>query len=107
MARPRSLVDQIYEQLRNDIITGRIQSSEKLVELEIAERMGTSQGTVREALQRLECDGLVDRQARRALLARQYRLDRRTLRRGRANQDRPLPGRAPRGHVGCARRRSL
>jgi DNA-binding GntR family transcriptional regulator len=75
MDKPRSLVDQIYEQLRSDIISGRIASSEKLVELEIAERMGTSQGTVREALQRLECDGLVDRQARRATYVTQIALD--------------------------------
>ena len=71
----KSLVDQIYERLRADIISGRIRSSEKLVELEIAERMGTSQGTVREALQRLECDGLVDRQARRATYVTNIALD--------------------------------
>jgi DNA-binding GntR family transcriptional regulator len=66
MTKPRSLADQVYEQLRADIVSGRIPSSEKLVELDIAERMGTSQGTIREALHRLECDGLVDRQAHRA-----------------------------------------
>jgi DNA-binding GntR family transcriptional regulator len=75
MTVPRSLVDQIYEHLRADIISGRIASSEKLVELNIAERMGTSQGTVREALQRLECDGLVDRQARRATYVTKIALD--------------------------------
>lgn len=75
MAKPRSLVDQIYEQLRNDIVAGRMPSSEKLVELEIAERMGTSQGTVREALHRLECDGLVDRQARRATYVTEIAID--------------------------------
>jgi DNA-binding GntR family transcriptional regulator len=35
-----------------------------LVELEIANQMGTSQAAVREALQRLERDGLVERRAR-------------------------------------------
>ncbi len=73
--KPRSLVDQVYEQLRADIISGRIQSNEKLVELDIAERMGISQGTVREALQRLECDGLVDRQAHRATYVTEVALD--------------------------------
>jgi DNA-binding GntR family transcriptional regulator len=66
MTKPRSLADQVYEQLRADIVSGCIPSSEKLVELDIAERMGTSQGTIREALHRLECDGSVDRQAHRA-----------------------------------------
>ncbi len=75
MAKPRSLVDQIYEQLRADIVSGRIPSNQKLVELEVAERMGTSQGTVREALQRLECDGLVSRQARRATYVTEIPID--------------------------------
>ncbi len=61
-----SLVDQVYERLRADIISGELPTGEKLVELEIATQMGTSQGPVREALQRLERDGLVDRQARSA-----------------------------------------
>jgi DNA-binding GntR family transcriptional regulator len=37
MNNPRSLADQVYEQLRADIVSGRIPSSEKLVELDIAE----------------------------------------------------------------------
>jgi len=75
MAKPRSLVEQIHEQLRADIISGRIPASEKLVELELAERMGTSQGTIREALQRLEWDGLVERQARRATYVTRVAID--------------------------------
>jgi DNA-binding GntR family transcriptional regulator len=43
-----------------------LQPGEKLVELDIAAQMGTSQGPVREALQRLERDGLVERRARSA-----------------------------------------
>ena len=61
-----SLVDQVYEQLRADIISGEMAPGQKLVELEIATEMGTSQGPVREALQRLEHDGLVERRARSA-----------------------------------------
>jgi DNA-binding GntR family transcriptional regulator len=75
MTKPRSLADQVYEQLRADIVSGRIPSSEKLVELDIAERMGTSQGTIREALHRLECDGLVDRQAHRATYVTDIAID--------------------------------
>lgn len=60
----KSLADQIYERLRMDIITGVLQPDQRIVELDIAERMGTSQGPVREALHRLERDGLVYRQAR-------------------------------------------
>lgn len=60
----KSLADQIYERLRRDIITGLLEPDERIIELDIAERMGTSQGPVREALHRLERDGLVYRQAR-------------------------------------------
>jgi DNA-binding GntR family transcriptional regulator len=61
-----SLSDQVYEHLRLAIIGAELQPGEKLVELEIAAQMGTSQGPVREALQRLEHDGLVERRARSA-----------------------------------------
>jgi DNA-binding GntR family transcriptional regulator len=66
MPKPASLSDQVYEQLRSAIISAERKPGEKLVELEIAAQMGTSQGPVREALQRLERDGLVERQARSA-----------------------------------------
>lgn len=64
--RVRSLADQVYERLRADIITGRLESDARIVELEVAQTMGTSQGPVREALQRLEREGLVRRQAHSA-----------------------------------------
>jgi DNA-binding GntR family transcriptional regulator len=65
-AKVTSLSDQVYDYLRTAIICDQLQSGEKLVELDIAAQMGTSQGPVREALQRLEHDGLVERQARSA-----------------------------------------
>ncbi len=61
-----SLSDQVYDHLRFAIINSNLQPGEKLVELEIAAQMGTSQGPIREALQRLERDGLVERRARSA-----------------------------------------
>lgn len=66
MSNHLSLVDHVYHRLRSEILTGRIASGTKLVELDTANRMKTSQGTVREALQRLEREGLVRREARRA-----------------------------------------
>jgi len=65
-ARLGSLGDQVYEHLRNAIIRSGLPPGHKLVELEIAAQMGTSQGPVREALQRLEHEGLVERRARSA-----------------------------------------
>lgn len=61
-----SLSEQVLEELRKQIVHGHRQPGDRLVELEIAAEMGVSQGTVREALQRLESDGLVERQSRTA-----------------------------------------
>jgi DNA-binding GntR family transcriptional regulator len=75
MTKPASLSDQVYEQLRSAIISAERDPGEKLVELEIAAQMGTSQGPVREALQRLERDGLVERQARSATYVSSISMD--------------------------------
>lgn len=61
-----SLSSQIYERIWQSIITGELPSGTRLVEMDIAAQMGTSQGPVRDALQRLERDGLVQRHARSA-----------------------------------------
>ncbi len=65
-AKLTSLSDQVYQRLRSAIICAELSPGVKLVELEIAAQMGTSQGPVREALQRLERDGLVEHRARSA-----------------------------------------
>jgi DNA-binding GntR family transcriptional regulator len=70
-----SLADQVWHRLRLEIIHGDLPPGTRLVELEIAERMGVSQGTVREALQRLETDGLVERKARTASYVAPISLD--------------------------------
>jgi DNA-binding GntR family transcriptional regulator len=65
----------VYDYLRLAIIRADLQPGEKLVELDIAAQMGTSQGPVREALQRLERDGLVERQARSATFVAPISMD--------------------------------
>jgi DNA-binding GntR family transcriptional regulator len=69
------LPDQVYSYLRSAIIRGDLPPGDKLVELEIAAQMGTSQGPVREALQRLEHDGLVERRARSATYVTSISID--------------------------------
>lgn len=54
----------VYEQLRSEIVTGTIASGSSLVETAIAARYGTSRTPVREALSRLEQDGLAERRDR-------------------------------------------
>ena len=57
---PSSLRGQfVYGEVRDDIRSGRLLPGDRLRETEIAERMGVSRTPVREALKRLESDGLV------------------------------------------------
>lgn len=71
----KSLADQIYQRLRVNIITNQLLPGARLVEMEIASTMGASQGPVREALQRLEREGLVQRQAHSATFVTALSLD--------------------------------
>lgn len=50
---------QVLEILRSEIMTGRYEPGERLIEATISEELGTSRGPVREALRQLEHEGLV------------------------------------------------
>lgn len=63
-AQPRRS-DAVYGQLKQKIILSRLSGGQALTELDIAATMGCSQGTVREAMLRLEQEGLVWRQGYR------------------------------------------
>jgi len=75
MRKVKSLTDQIYDRLRADIVIGRLQADDRLIELEIAASMGTSQAPVREALHRLEREGLVLRKGRSGTYVTECALD--------------------------------
>src|SRR5690606_15641019 len=49
----------LYAQIRAEISSGRLHPNERLVEVELAERYGTSRAAIRTALVRLEQEGLV------------------------------------------------
>ncbi len=53
------LRDVIFETLRKSIISGDIKPGERLMEVSLAEQMGVSRTPVREAIRRLEAEGLV------------------------------------------------
>jgi DNA-binding GntR family transcriptional regulator len=55
----RSLADEVTDQLRDFILTGQLQPGDRLGEAEISQRLRVSRGPVREALVRLEQEGLV------------------------------------------------
>ena len=53
------LRNSIFFQLRDDILKGRFEPGESLVELKLAAHYGVSRTPVREALRQLELEGLV------------------------------------------------
>ncbi len=56
---PLFLRERVYNQLRNMIITGKINAGQRLVETTVAARMGVSRTPVREALHKLGLENLV------------------------------------------------
>jgi DNA-binding GntR family transcriptional regulator len=56
---PRTLIEQTYARLRDDIIEGRIAPDDKLRVEHLRQSYGVSAGTLREALTRLVSDALV------------------------------------------------
>jgi len=57
--RPAGLTDGLYERLRQAIVSGDLRPNQRLIEVELAQRLQVSRTPVREALQRLALDGLV------------------------------------------------
>jgi DNA-binding GntR family transcriptional regulator len=53
------------DRLREAIVTGRFQPSERLVETEVARELGVGRSAVRTALARLEHEGLVEHERHR------------------------------------------
>lgn len=58
--RVRSVVGLAYDQLRAMIVDGRLAPGARIGQAELAEALGISRGSVREALRRLVGDGLVE-----------------------------------------------
>jgi DNA-binding GntR family transcriptional regulator len=55
-----SVRERTYEQLKTDIFSGRFLPGERLAEEHLAEELGVSRTPVREALHKLEQDGLIE-----------------------------------------------
>lgn len=60
----KSLGDHVFESLKDSIVRGKISAGEWLVESHIAETLGISRTPVREAIHKLEREGLIERQPR-------------------------------------------
>ena len=59
------LRDVVFNTLRDEILYGKLKAGERLMEIAISERLGVSRTPVREAIRRLEQEGLVDMYPRR------------------------------------------
>lgn len=64
-APSRTLIEQAYTQLRDDIVEGRLAPGEKLRVEHLKERYSVSAGTLREAITRLASDALVATEGQR------------------------------------------
>jgi DNA-binding GntR family transcriptional regulator len=59
-ARPGLIRNGVYDHLKLEILSGKLPSGSRLAEIALAERLGVSRTPVREAVQRLAQDGLVE-----------------------------------------------
>lgn len=64
----RTVRRQVYDQLKSEIISGRLSPEERLGEERLAEILGVSRTPVREALHKLETEGLIQLRARRGFI---------------------------------------
>jgi DNA-binding GntR family transcriptional regulator len=65
-----NLDDNGYRTLREEIVSGRLLPNERLVELELSDRLGIGRAAVRTALVRLEAEGLITRERHRGAKVR-------------------------------------
>ena len=74
MMESRPIREIAYEVLKHAIITGEIPAGERIVETEYADRLHISRTPLREALRKLERDGLVEYVQRRGVSSARSRL---------------------------------
>lgn len=73
LRRP-TLADQAYEELQDKIVSGQFSAGQRLMADQLAESLSISQTPVKEALVRLEQEGLVEVASRRASTVRRFTL---------------------------------
>ncbi|NLB91259.1 MAG: GntR family transcriptional regulator [Clostridiales bacterium] len=75
IAESKPIREIAYETLKHAIITGEIPAGERIVETEYAERLHISRTPLREALRKLERDGLVEYMVRRGVVVRAFTIE--------------------------------
>lgn len=61
----RPLRELVFEQLRTSILNGNLKPGERLMEIDLAEKLGVSRTPIREAIRKLELEGLVVMEVRK------------------------------------------
>ena len=64
----RSLRNQAYEQIRGKLVSGRLAAGSQISEPKLAKMLGIGRTPVREAIQQLQVEGLVERMPRRGTI---------------------------------------
>ena len=59
----KNVIEQAYQIIRNDILTGKLEEGERLTEVRLSQELGLSLTPVREAIGRLILEGFIDRQS--------------------------------------------
>jgi len=72
--RRLTLAEQAYQELQEQIVSGRLPAGQRLLADELADELAVSQTPVKEALARLVLDGLVEGASRRASVVRRFSL---------------------------------
>jgi DNA-binding GntR family transcriptional regulator len=73
--RPRSLREQVYARLRAAILSGDLAPGAPIIEADIAATLGASRTPVREALRRLETEGMLEPRGNRGSVVRELHLE--------------------------------
>jgi DNA-binding GntR family transcriptional regulator len=68
--RSPAMRDRIHDRLRSAILSGEICAGTAIIEAEVAERLGASRTPVREALRKLEAEGLLEPRGGRGTVVR-------------------------------------
>ncbi|MFA5527314.1 MAG: GntR family transcriptional regulator [Peptostreptococcales bacterium] len=55
----KPLRDLVFEEIRRSILSGELKPGQRLMEIELADRLGVSRTPIREAIRKLELEGLV------------------------------------------------
>lgn len=71
----KTIRELLFEHIRDLIISGKLEAGRKLVEEELAEQFNVSRTPVREALRKLEIEGLVQYQPRRGVVVAGFSRD--------------------------------